>query len=50
MRWTTPFARHRRMRMSDTDTWLRIERNFDAPIELIWVMWTDPERFKSWYQ
>ena len=35
--------------MSDTDTWLRIERDFDAPIELIWAMWTDPERFKSWY-
>jgi uncharacterized protein YndB with AHSA1/START domain len=26
-----------------------IERSFDAPIELIWKMWTDPEHFKAWY-
>ncbi len=26
-----------------------IERTFDAPIELIWQMWTDPEHFKNWY-
>ncbi|MEK7424866.1 MAG: SRPBCC domain-containing protein [Actinomycetota bacterium] len=26
-----------------------IERNFSAPIGLIWKMWTDPEHFKSWY-
>lgn len=26
-----------------------IERTFDAPIELIWQMWTDPEHFQSWY-
>lgn len=28
---------------------LRIEREFDAPIDLIWKMWTDPELFKQWY-
>lgn len=26
-----------------------IERTFDAPIDLIWQMWTDPEHFKNWY-
>ena len=26
-----------------------IERNFDAPTDLIWQMWTEPEHFKSWY-
>ena len=26
-----------------------IERSFDAPVELIWRMWTDPEHFKAWY-
>jgi uncharacterized protein YndB with AHSA1/START domain len=26
-----------------------IERIFDAPVELIWQMWTDPEHFKAWY-
>jgi uncharacterized protein YndB with AHSA1/START domain len=26
-----------------------IERNFDAPVDLIWQMWTEPEHFKSWY-
>ena len=26
-----------------------IERTFDAPVDLIWQMWTDPERFKAWY-
>jgi len=26
-----------------------IERIFDAPIELIWKMWTDAEHFQSWY-
>jgi uncharacterized protein YndB with AHSA1/START domain len=28
---------------------LVIERIFDAPVELIWQMWTRPEHFKSWY-
>jgi uncharacterized protein YndB with AHSA1/START domain len=26
-----------------------IERIFDAPVDLIWEMWTVPERFKAWY-
>jgi uncharacterized protein YndB with AHSA1/START domain len=26
-----------------------IERTFEAPIDLIWQMWTDPEYFKKWY-
>jgi uncharacterized protein YndB with AHSA1/START domain len=26
-----------------------IERNFEAPPDLIWQMWTDPEHFKAWY-
>jgi len=26
-----------------------IERVFDAPVDFIWQMWTDPEHFKKWY-
>jgi len=26
-----------------------IERSFDAPVGLIWQMWTDPNHFKAWY-
>ena len=26
-----------------------IERTFEAPIDLIWQMWTDPGHFKKWY-
>ena len=26
-----------------------IERSFDAPTDLIWQLWTDPEHFKAWY-
>lgn len=32
----------------DTDA-IVIERVFDAPIDLIWHMWTQPEHFKQWY-
>lgn len=35
--------------MSDEREWVRIERAFDAPIELVWRMWTEPELFKAWY-
>jgi uncharacterized protein YndB with AHSA1/START domain len=28
---------------------LVIERTFDAPVELIWELWTDPEHFTAWY-
>ena len=26
-----------------------IERVFDAPVDLIWQLWTQPEHFKKWY-
>ncbi len=26
-----------------------IERSFDASVDLIWQMWTQPEHFKAWY-
>ena len=26
-----------------------LERTFDAPVDLIWQLWTDPEHFKAWY-
>lgn len=26
-----------------------IERSFEAPVQLIWQMWTDPDHFKAWY-
>jgi uncharacterized protein YndB with AHSA1/START domain len=26
-----------------------IERSFDAPADLIWQMWTDPEHLKEWF-
>jgi uncharacterized protein YndB with AHSA1/START domain len=26
-----------------------IERSFDAPTDLVWQMWTEPEHFKAWY-
>jgi uncharacterized protein YndB with AHSA1/START domain len=26
-----------------------LERTFDAPLDLVWQMWTDPEHFKAWY-
>ncbi len=26
-----------------------IERSFDAPVDLIWQMWTDPEHLTAWY-
>ena len=28
---------------------VRIERSFDAPVDLIWQMWTEPEHFAVWY-
>ena len=34
--------------MSD-ENWVRIERDFAAPIETVWNMWADPARFASWY-
>lgn len=26
-----------------------IERSVDAPVEVVWRMWTDPEAFTAWY-
>ena len=26
-----------------------IERTFDAPVDFIWRLWTQPEQFKKWY-
>ena len=26
-----------------------LERNFDAPVDLVWKMWTEPDHFKAWY-
>jgi uncharacterized protein YndB with AHSA1/START domain len=28
---------------------LVIERTFNAPVSLIWQLWTEPEHFKKWY-
>jgi len=28
---------------------VRIERTIDAPVDLIWQIWTDPEHFAAWY-
>jgi uncharacterized protein YndB with AHSA1/START domain len=28
---------------------VRIERTLDAPADLIWQMWTEPDHFKAWY-
>ena len=33
----------------DSQEAVRIERSFDAPVDLIWQMWTDPEHFAAWY-
>jgi uncharacterized protein YndB with AHSA1/START domain len=38
--------------MTDTNDPTRsvvLERSLDAPVELIWQMWTDPVHFKAWY-
>lgn len=26
-----------------------VEKSFDAPITLIWQLWTEPDHFKQWY-
>lgn len=36
------------MAMADNDA-VVIERVFDAPIDLIWRLWTEPEHFQAWY-
>jgi uncharacterized protein YndB with AHSA1/START domain len=35
--------------MSNQQAWVKIQREFDAPIGNVWKMWTDPELFKQWY-
>ena len=35
--------------MADEHDWVRIERTFDAPIEVVWRMWTEPTLFSAWY-
>lgn len=35
--------------MSDEQTWLKIQREFEASINDVWDMWTDPQLFKQWY-
>jgi len=35
--------------MGEQPNWVRVEREFDAPIEMVWSMWTDPDMFKKWY-
>jgi len=35
--------------MSQNPEWVTLERVFDAPIAMVWSMWTDPENFKAWY-
>jgi uncharacterized protein YndB with AHSA1/START domain len=38
--------------MADSTTYQEavvLERVFDAPIDLVWKMWTDPVSFKAWY-
>ena len=37
------------MIMTDTGNWVQIVRDFDAPIDAIWPMWTDADAFASWY-
>jgi uncharacterized protein YndB with AHSA1/START domain len=34
---------------NDAQDAVMIERSFDAPVDLIWQMWTDPAHFAAWY-
>jgi uncharacterized protein YndB with AHSA1/START domain len=34
---------------NDSENAVVIERSFDAPVEVIWGMWTNPDHFKEWY-
>ena len=31
------------------DREISISRTLDAPIELVWKVWTDPEHIKNWW-
>ncbi len=35
--------------MTNEPSWVKIRREFDAPIEMVWDMWTKPELFMKWY-
>lgn len=35
--------------MANDDGWVRIEKEFAAPMDQVWAMWTDGALFKSWY-
>lgn len=28
---------------------IKVSRTFDAPLELLWKAWTEPEHFMKWY-
>src|ERR1700709_1165129 len=47
----TPIDSERFITMTDSNEPhdLVVERTFDAPVEQIWLMWTEPEHFKRWY-
>lgn len=32
-----------------TQEWVVIERTIDAPVGVVWEMWTDPDHFAQWY-
>ena len=34
---------------SDSQDAVTVERTFDAPVDLIWQMWTEPQHFAAWY-
>src|SRR5262245_13975717 len=35
--------------MNEPNDAVVIERTFDAPPELVWQMWTDPDHFATWF-
>lgn len=35
--------------MRDQQKWVKIQREFEASIDAVWNMWTDPDLFKQWY-
>ena len=35
--------------MDDGQEWVRLQREFDAPIHTVWRMWTDSDLFRRWY-
>ena len=35
--------------MDTVPTAVVIERRLEAPADLVWQMWTDPDHFKAWY-